>query len=111
MIKIIYATISKNNHKRLIENYLPYFSRDFQVRISEFRKWEDAQSSLLGRILLHKGVKKFNKNFNFYNIKYTKYKKPFIEDFGIQFNISHSGKRKEEVQFFQWNLFQILRIY
>jgi 4'-phosphopantetheinyl transferase len=92
MIHILYTYISEENHKSLLKEFSPNFSIDFQNRIMRFRRWQDAQLSFLGRILLYTGIKKFNKEYEENSIKYTKYKKPYFEDGEIQFNISHSGE-------------------
>ncbi len=67
---------------------------DFQKKIMNYRRWQDAQLSLLGRILLYKGTDNFDTKYREINIKYTEYNKPyFAEERGeIFFNISHSEK-------------------
>ncbi|GAA0894224.1 hypothetical protein GCM10009122_39040 [Fulvivirga kasyanovii] len=72
---------------------LPYvFSADFEKRILSYRRWEDAQLSLLGRFLLSLGFKKLGKDFYEANIEFTAYKKPYYKDGDIQFNLSHSAE-------------------
>tara|TARA_B110000114_G_scaffold179953_1_gene215048 strand:- start:3397 stop:3795 length:399 start_codon:yes stop_codon:yes gene_type:complete len=80
MIYILYSFISENNHQKLLEDFLLKFSIDFQKKVIGFRRWQDAQLSLLGRILLYKGTEKFNKNYNNNIIKYSEYNKPYFED-------------------------------
>ncbi|WP_281322347.1 4'-phosphopantetheinyl transferase family protein [Flavobacterium aestivum] len=93
MIYIYYSYLSKENHESLLENYLLNFSKDYQDKVMRFRRWQDAQLSLLGRVLLLKGIEEVglfcppDKE-----IKYTKHNKPYFEDNLIQFNISHSGE-------------------
>jgi 4'-phosphopantetheinyl transferase len=76
-----------------LENHLLNFSKEYQDKIKRFRRWQDAQLSLLGRVLLLKGIEEVglfcppDKE-----IKYTKHDKPYFEDNLIQFNISHSGE-------------------
>ena len=91
MIYILYSYISEDNHEKLVEEFLPEFSIDFQNRIKRYRKWQDAQLSLLGRVLLFGGVKQLGMNYEQSDIKYTQYKKPYFEDKTMQLNISHSG--------------------
>jgi 4'-phosphopantetheinyl transferase len=58
-----------------------------------YKRWQDAQLSLLGRILLYKGAEEiYGYNLSEKEIKYTKYNKPYFEDNLIQFNISHSDE-------------------
>lgn len=93
LIHIYYTYLSQENHETLLEHYLPKFPADYQDKIRRFRRWEDAQLSLLGRILLYKGVEEIYKQ-NPYNkiLKHTEYNKPYFDDDKIQFNISHSGE-------------------
>jgi 4'-phosphopantetheinyl transferase len=76
-----------------LKNDLPKFPTDFQEKIKRYRRWQDAQLSLMGRILLFRGILEiFNKDFQNKEIRYTKYNKPFFNDNSIHFNISHSGE-------------------
>jgi len=92
LIYIYYSYLSEENHESLLKNDLPKFLVDYQNKIKRYRRWQDAQLSLLGRILLFKGVEEIYMH-NPHNkvIKHTKYNKPYFDDDLIQFNISHSG--------------------
>lgn len=92
MTYIFYSFISENNHKKLMQEFLLRFPLDFQKKIMGYRRWQDAQLSLLGRILLYKGADNFSKKYKKANVKYNKYKKPYFEEDKIYFNISHSGE-------------------
>ncbi|MGH2666773.1 4'-phosphopantetheinyl transferase family protein [Flavobacterium sp.] len=92
MTQIIYSYISEENHEYLIKNYLNGFPEDFQEKIMGFRRWQDAQLSLLGRLLLNYGLQKMNKKEKEESLSYTSYDKPFFSDSNIKFNISHSGE-------------------
>ncbi len=93
MISVYYTYISEANHQRLMEKHLPDFTADFREKILRYRKWEDAQRSLLGRILLFKGLEdKGEVNHYDKKISYTSYGKPYLENSSLQFNLSHSGK-------------------
>lgn len=91
MTQILYSYISEKNHEYLLKELLPEFSIDFRNRILKYRRWQDVQLSLLGRMLLSNAFKKLNKQFNEENLKYTSYNKPYFEDEKVRFNISHSG--------------------
>ncbi len=82
----------EEKHNELIDNYLPNFSTKFRDKISRYRRWEDAQLSLLGRVLLVKGMEQMNSSFEESDLKYTQYNKPYFSCNDISFNISHSGK-------------------
>ncbi len=93
MIYIYYSYLSEENHERLLKNDLPKFPGDYQEKIKRYRRWQDAQLSLLGRILLFKGVEEiYKENPHDKVIKHTKYNKPYFDDDLIRFNISHSGE-------------------
>ncbi|KAF2339713.1 4'-phosphopantetheinyl transferase family protein [Flavobacterium nitrogenifigens] len=93
MIYVYYSYLSEENHERLLKNDLPKFPLQYQEKIKRYRRWEDAQLSLLGRVLLFKGIGEIY-NYNAYDkvMQHTKYNKPYFEDNSIQFNISHSGE-------------------
>lgn len=93
MIHIYYSYLSEENHESLLKNDLPKFEADYQEKIKRYRRWQDAQSSLLGRILLFKGVEEIYKNNPHDKVmKHTKYNKPYFDNDLIRFNISHSGE-------------------
>lgn len=92
MICIYYSYISEENHENLLKNELVKFPTAFQEKIKRYRRWQDAQLSLLGRVLLFKGIKNnYDQDYQNKEIQYTEYNKPYFEDDLIQFNISHSG--------------------
>ncbi|OXA90088.1 4-phosphopantetheinyl transferase [Flavobacterium hercynium] len=93
LVHIYFAYLSYENHEKLLKQYLHKFPVDYQEKIKRFRRWEDAQLSLLGRILLYKGVEEiYKQNPHTKIIKHTEYNKPYFDNDKIQFNISHSGE-------------------
>ncbi|WDF58196.1 4'-phosphopantetheinyl transferase superfamily protein [Flavobacterium sp. KACC 22758] len=93
MIYIYYSYISEDNCESLFENELPKFSPDYQDRIRSYRRWQDAQLSLLGRVILFKAIEQiYNYDPSSKEILQTKYNKPYFKDDPVQFNISHSGE-------------------
>lgn len=92
MTQILYSYISEDNHDYLIKNYLNGFPEDFQEKIVSFKRWQDAQLSLLGRLLLNYGLQKKDKNYKNKTLSYTSYDKPFFDGNMTKFNISHSGE-------------------
>lgn len=92
MIYIYYSYLSEEHHENFLKNELVKFPIDFQEKIKRYRRWQDAQLSLLGRILLLRGIKEiYNQDYQNNEIQYTKYNKPYFKDDLIRFNISHSG--------------------
>ncbi len=91
MTQILYAYISEDNHEFLLKEMLHDFPDAFRKKISQYRRWEDAQLSLLGRVLLKNGLKELNKDLNIGDLSYTEYNKPYFKNENVKFNISHSG--------------------
>ncbi|RKR04555.1 4'-phosphopantetheinyl transferase [Flavobacterium sp. 90] len=92
MTQILYSYICERNHNYLLTNYLDGFSDDFQKKILAYRRWQDSQLSLLGRLLLRHGLHQTSKNFVEEDLSYTLYRKPFLNNTNTKFNISHSGE-------------------
>jgi len=88
---IVYAFIDEYKHTFLLDKYLNNFPEDFKAKILKHRRWQDAQLSLLGRILLRYGLKKYYQ-INEIDIALTPNHKPFLKGQDIYFNISHSEK-------------------
>jgi len=86
---ILYAFINKELHQPLLDRFLNGFSPHFKDKILKYRKWEDAQLSLLGRVLLQFGLKKYY-NLDKFEIELSSDYKPFLKEQDIYFNISHS---------------------
>ena len=91
MIYIYYAYINEKNHNELIEKYLLRFPREYQQKILSYHRWQDAQLSLMGRLLLMCGMKGLNKGLENFELEYTEYNKPIFSNLDLKFNISHSG--------------------
>jgi len=60
--------------------------------VSRFYRWQDAQLSLLGRVLLCEGLKNFDLTYDNLDLDYTKFNKPYFKNSKTKFNISHSGE-------------------
>ncbi len=91
-VLILYTEIHEAKHPSLLDCGLSLLSKNFQEQLSRYRRWEDAQLSLLGRLLIKEGMKYFNHEVNLKELKYTTYNKPYLEGSDIEFNISHSGE-------------------
>jgi 4'-phosphopantetheinyl transferase len=89
---IIYHTqLPKEEPIGLVEAIISDFPVVLQDRIRLFRRWQDAYSTVVGRLLLNKGLK----NFGFLSpvdVQYTDRGKPHLGHHSIRFNISHSGE-------------------
>jgi len=91
MIKLYYAFNNKLLNSEAYQEYLKRMPDDVVCKILRFKRWQDAQASLFGKLLLQDGLKSMLLSYDLTNVKYNKYGKPFINR-DIDFNISHSGK-------------------
>ncbi|WP_420574957.1 4'-phosphopantetheinyl transferase family protein [Kordia sp.] len=91
MNKIFYVHIHQEVHQRLLQTYLHTFPEEIRTKILRFRRWQDAQLSLLGRLLLRYGLKMCQQSHLEDQIEYTAYNKPYFKNSDVRFNISHSG--------------------
>jgi len=93
LIYIYYAYISKENHEIILKNNLKNFPQSYQDKIKNYRRWQDAQLSLIGQILLRKAIADVGlSGINMENLRFSKYNKPYFENDQVYFNISHSGE-------------------
>ncbi|WP_114819632.1 4'-phosphopantetheinyl transferase family protein [Chryseobacterium sp. KLBC 52] len=86
---ILYTFINETKHQPLLDRYLPAFSMEIRQDILRYRRWQDSQLSLLGKVLLQYGLK------TYYNISEAEIgtlpnKKPYLKGLDLHFNISHS---------------------
>lgn len=91
MTQLLYAYVQEENHKEILQFFLPDFPKDFQEKILKYRRWEDIQLTLLGRLLLKHGLKNFGKDYKEEDLLYSDYHKPRLKCDDLKFNISHSG--------------------
>lgn len=87
---VLYTFIDEQKHQYLLDKYSKICTEEFNAKILKYRRWQDAQLSLLGRILLKYG---FNQYFgiNDFEIGRTSNYKPFLMNQDLYFNISHAG--------------------
>ncbi|WP_347217415.1 4'-phosphopantetheinyl transferase superfamily protein [Chryseobacterium sp.] len=86
---ILYTFINESKHQDLLDRYLSSFPEDFQQGILKYRRWQDAQLSLLGRVLLQLGLKSYY-HVDDAQILRSDDHKPYLKDQDLHFNISHS---------------------
>ncbi|SLM27438.1 putative phosphopantetheinyl transferase [Desulfamplus magnetovallimortis] len=98
-IHILYTSNHTPLSKEKWYKYTQYMPEKFMERIQKFRRWEDRQNSLTGRLLLKKGLSLLeylpgNESIQLDSIKLTHLGKPYFSEqvtSYIKFNISHSG--------------------
>lgn len=86
---ILYTFISEEKHQYILDRYVNSFPEDFQQDILKYRRWQDAQLSLLGRVLLQKGLKS-HYHIDEVFVERSSDNKPYLKDQPLHFNISHS---------------------
>ncbi|MEM7086873.1 MAG: 4'-phosphopantetheinyl transferase superfamily protein [Bacteroidota bacterium] len=92
MIHILYAFLSRKDYEISLQNQLALFSNQFQKKIIQYRRWQDVQASVYGRLLLMRGVADhYRIQFKGEQILYDKNGRPFIKGVPLDFNITHSG--------------------
>ncbi len=89
---ILYTELDETKHDALLDKYLGLFTEEYQRRLSRFRRWQDAQLSLLGRLLVREGFTRFQQSINMHELCFSHYDKPYLKNNDTLFNISHSGE-------------------
>lgn len=92
MIQFFYVKISSEYHDKLIRDHLSSSPKYFQNKILKYKRWQDAQLSLLGRLLLRYALLEKDIDLNEERIIFNTEGKPFIVENDIKFNITHSGE-------------------
>ncbi|PIF44687.1 4'-phosphopantetheinyl transferase [Chryseobacterium sp. 52] len=87
---ILYTFIDEQKHEYLLDKYSKICTEEFNSKILKYRRWQDAQLSLLGRILLKYGLNQYFSIKDF-EIDRTSNHKPFFKNQDVHFNISHAG--------------------
>ncbi|MGX5687211.1 4'-phosphopantetheinyl transferase family protein [Chryseobacterium cucumeris] len=87
---IFFAHIEEEKHQYLLNKYSRIYPKKFKVKLLKYNRWQDAQLSLLGRILLQYGLGNYF-GIRDFEISQTSYSKPFLKNHEIHFNISHAG--------------------
>lgn len=75
-----------------LETVLGWLPETMRRKALAYKRWQDRQAYVAGRLLLVDGFKTFfNTQISLNSLQYTKNSKPFIENSQVDFNISHSG--------------------
>lgn len=89
---VLYSEISEKAHESRMQKYLDFVGSKFINKILNYRRWQDRQSFLLGRLMLAECFKIYGLSSNeINNLQYTNFGKPFLSSNAVFFNISHSG--------------------
>jgi 4'-phosphopantetheinyl transferase len=90
-VLLLFSKISGEESCDRILSLLPDLPFSYRKKLESFKRWQDVQASLLGRLLLMQGMETLNENIDFNDIRYTQNGKPVLDSSLIKFNISHSG--------------------
>lgn len=71
-------------------SFLLQLPEQFQNEIKEYKHWQSAQNSLLGKMVLQFALKKLELSYSLHDIKLGIKDRPLL-DAAIDFNTSHSG--------------------
>ncbi|MEN5086510.1 4'-phosphopantetheinyl transferase superfamily protein [Sphingobacterium faecium] len=90
MIKIYYASLEQPLSNTDFQAHMQLLPRLMQDKISRLKRLEDQQVSLIGKLLLKKGLMDLGFEHVFAQVQYSSYGRPYVDD-ELDFNISHSG--------------------
>jgi len=92
LIQIFYTTFTEELASHEMTTLLNELPNPIISKIKRYRRWQDRQSVLFGKLLLLKGLRQFGLPPDCLdNLEYGRMNKPFLAD-APAFNITHSGK-------------------
>lgn len=91
MTTVYYTYFHDRISERSFENILSILPISIKEKVKKFRRWQDAHASLLGKLLLMEGFKRFGISTSLEDLRFTAYGKPCLRNVSVGFNISHSG--------------------
>ncbi|HET6244463.1 MAG: 4'-phosphopantetheinyl transferase superfamily protein [Bacteroidetes bacterium] len=99
MISIFYTYCKEPFSKEVWSRHLQSLPVALHEKITSFKRWQDRQSSLIGKLLLKEALKRNGYSGNsLQDLKYNHYNRPYF-DLPMDFNISHS----EELVICAWS--------
>jgi 4'-phosphopantetheinyl transferase len=90
MLVLVYALNESKWSNRTFINYIEMLPICFRERILRFSNWQDAQASLLGKLLLKHILLTYQSKYTLDDINIASTGRPYIND-KFDFNITHSG--------------------
>jgi len=90
MIEVFIANINDISNQTY-QNFLLKLPKEVEQKVLAYHQIEDRKRTLLGKMILLDYLEKHT-TLTLFDIKHTKYHKPYIDNSNINFNISHSGK-------------------
>ena len=89
MIKIYSSNLQRRLTEAEFNNATVQLPADMQEKAKRYKKWQDAQAYIIGRLLLKKGLSDMNVSKYLDSISFTDHGKPYIA-YGPEFSITHT---------------------
>src|SRR5437016_1712626 len=90
MVKIYYTINDRQFDRQALSFHLGALPLNVRQKALRFRKWQDMQAAILGKLLLKKGLQDYGFMPELESIQYTDFDRPYLQG-TLDFNISHSG--------------------
>lgn len=90
MIKVYHTRCEAQFPDAVLSKYMQLLPDEIASKISRKKNWQDAQASLLGKLLLKKGLAEFGLSDDLSKLKYNEFDRPYLQK-RLDFNIAHSG--------------------
>lgn len=92
MVHVVYTHMSVTEPaNELVAYWMPQMPPVIREKINQYRRWQDAQCCLFGKALLQRCLQCWYPSCSLYQLEYTSYNRPYINQGNLDFNISHSG--------------------
>ena len=92
MVLYTRLSASQKTDEEVYRYWLNQMPVDIRDRINKYRRWQDAESCLFGKVLLQLCFSRFYPSCSLNDLEYTRYNRPYIKNGAPYFNISHSGE-------------------
>jgi 4'-phosphopantetheinyl transferase len=91
MVDIYYAEVNEGSDRRLRGFRIDDLPAAIMNKANSYRRWQDRQASLLGKLLLRHGLVDYGyASDSLHHVSRDEYGRPFLDE-NVDFNISHSG--------------------
>lgn len=92
MISVLYTQVGEKLSEHIMNLYLAKMPDTVRSRISRYRRWEDQQAGICGKLLVAEGLRRHGYPPEYlHHLAWDVRERPFL-DGKIDFNISHSGE-------------------
>lgn len=91
-VLVLYTDYSYCMYESLLETYTTFLTQKIKDQVYTFRRWQDRQAFVLGKLLIWKGLKQHHYEEDCLSkLQLNRYGKPYV-DSSVYFNLSHSGQ-------------------